>query len=87
MYIDSTVMLAYACAKTILVVLLQNTFIPTYLVILLHFSDISQSFRSSVSKQLFVLNTKHNIAKCDSYVPFIIMSKGFVCCCSELDFF
>ena len=36
----------------------------TYLVNLLHFSDIPRTLRSSVSKQLFVPKTKLNLAKC-----------------------
>ena len=36
---------------------------PTYLVNLLHFSDISRTLRSSVSKHIFVPKTKLNIAE------------------------
>ena len=36
----------------------------TYLVNLLHFSDISRTLRSSISKQLFVPQTNLNIGKC-----------------------
>ena len=36
---------------------------PTYLINLVHFSDISKTLRSSISKQLFVRKTKLNIGK------------------------
>ena len=36
---------------------------PTYLVNLLHFSDISRTLRSSISKKRFVPKTKLNIGK------------------------